>query len=67
MVLVKTEILQRSQPAKKYNNGKETVLDILRKEAELQSFVANADSAKALSKRRILKRPTFQQLDDIMS
>lgn len=37
------------------------------KKAELQSCVAKADSAKAISDRKSLTESTFQELDDAMA
>lgn len=53
--------------AKTYNIGKQTVRDIVKNKAKLQSFVANADSAKAISDRKSLKGSTFPKLDDAMT
>lgn len=53
--------------AKIYNIGKQTVRDIVKKKAELQSFVAKADSAKAIFDRKTLKGSTFRELDDVMT
>lgn len=53
--------------AKIYNIGKQTVRDIVKKKSELQSFVAKADSAKAISDRKSLKGSTFRELDDAMT
>ncbi|CAH1099857.1 unnamed protein product [Psylliodes chrysocephalus] len=50
--------------AKAYNFGKQTVRDIVKKKAELHSFVAKADSAKAISDRKSLKESTLRDLDD---
>lgn len=70
----KMEILRRFEKntsvavlATTYNIGKQTVRDIVKKKAELQSFVANADSAKAFSDRKSLKGSTFRELDDAMT
>ncbi|KAJ8945532.1 hypothetical protein NQ318_020377 [Aromia moschata] len=53
--------------AKTYNIGKQTVRDIVKKKAKLQSFVAKADSANAISDRKSLKGSTFRGLDDAMT
>ncbi|XP_045464221.1 jerky protein homolog-like [Harmonia axyridis] len=70
----KMEILKRFEKntsvavlATTYNIGKQTVRDIIKKKAELQSFVAKADSAKAISDRKSLKGSTFRELDDAMT
>lgn len=53
--------------AKIYNIGKQTVRDIVKKKTELHSFVAKADSAKAISDRKSLKGSTFRELDNAMT
>lgn len=53
--------------AKKYNIGKQTVRDIVKKKTELRSFIDKADSAKAIYDRKSLKGSTFQELDDVMT
>ncbi|XP_050305586.1 jerky protein homolog-like [Anthonomus grandis grandis] len=70
----KMEILKQSENnisvailAKTYNIGKQTVRDIVKKKSQLQSFVAKADSAKAISDRKPLKGSTFRELDDAMT
>ncbi|XP_050304313.1 jerky protein homolog-like [Anthonomus grandis grandis] len=70
----KMEILKQSENnisvailAKTYNIGKQTVRDIVKKKSQLQSFVAKADSAKAISDGKSLKGSTFRELDDAMT
>lgn len=53
--------------SKMYNIGKQTVRDIVKKKDDLQRFVASSDSTRAISERRTLKKPTFQEIDDAMT